>query len=97
MDRLTCYRYSAAIMQPLLKNNNAACNEYAQLLLRIGKVNESCWSRVRPILCNDAPEGFVFEEVEEDATFGTKDILSWAWRALKEAKCAASNPFGRRG
>ena len=44
------------------------------------------WETVRPILCNDAPEGHVPEEVEEDVNLTTKDILSYSWRALKEAR-----------
>ena len=44
------------------------------------------WQCVRDILCNDAPEGHVPDEFEDDIEFTDKDILSYSWRALKEAR-----------
>lgn len=44
------------------------------------------WTCVRNILCNDAPEGHVPDETSEDENMTTKDILSYSWRALKEAR-----------
>jgi len=45
------------------------------------------WEGVKTALCNDAPEGYVPEDVEEvDEVATTKDILSYSWRALKEAR-----------
>lgn len=46
---------------------------------------ESVWYCVREILCNDAPEGHVPEDLEDEPGINTKDILSYSWRALKEA------------
>jgi len=43
------------------------------------------WSCARDTLCNDAPEGYVPEELEEDSSVSTKEILSYSWRGLKEA------------
>ncbi|OJD36189.1 heat repeat protein [Diplodia corticola] len=45
----------------------------------------SVWSCVRNILCVDAPEGHVPEDMEEEPDLTTKDILSYSWRGLKEA------------
>ena len=38
------------------------------------------------MLCSDAPEGHVLEELEDELEINTKDILSYSWRALKEAR-----------
>ncbi|GME31296.1 Armadillo-like helical [Neofusicoccum parvum] len=45
----------------------------------------SIWDCVRNILCVDAPEGHVPEDMEEEPDLTTKDILSYSWRGLKEA------------
>ncbi|KAL1643907.1 hypothetical protein SLS58_004581 [Diplodia intermedia] len=45
----------------------------------------SVWDCVRNILCVDAPEGHVPEDMEEEPDLTTKDILSYSWRGLKEA------------
>jgi hypothetical protein len=47
---------------------------------------ESLWRCVQHILCADAPEGHVPEEMEEDPSLDTKDILSYSWRGVKEAR-----------
>lgn len=44
------------------------------------------WSCVESVLCNDAPEGHMPEDLEEVEDIGTKDILSYSWRAMKEAR-----------
>ena len=52
---------------------------------------ENVWEAVRAILCLDAPEGnsvadeMANEEVD-DLNIGTKDTLSYCWRALKESR-----------
>ena len=43
------------------------------------------WETVRPVLCNDAPEGYLYEGNLERPEFLTKDLLSYCWRALKES------------
>ncbi|KAI9762967.1 MAG: hypothetical protein M4579_000030 [Chaenotheca gracillima] len=60
--------------------------------------SERIWVLVKPILCDESPEGF---ELEEQADLGTKDVLSYCWRALKESssllRCIASKtPFDPR-
>lgn len=46
------------------------------------------WNCVRDVLCNDAPEGHVPEDLDPESDIDTKDILSYSWRALKEARYA---------
>lgn len=46
----------------------------------------SVWNCVKTTLCNDAPEGYVPDEMDDEDDIGTKDILSYSWRALKEAR-----------
>ena len=43
------------------------------------------WAIVKPVLCNDAPEGYVPQDVEDVQEVTTKDTLSYCWRALKES------------
>ncbi|KZF21661.1 hypothetical protein L228DRAFT_283801 [Xylona heveae TC161] len=43
------------------------------------------WHFVKGVLCNDSPEGHVPEDAEFDSDMGTKDLLSYSWRALKES------------
>jgi len=43
------------------------------------------WAVIRPVLRNDAPEGYAPEENGEAPDVSTKDILSYCWRALKES------------
>ncbi|KAI8942088.1 hypothetical protein NX059_000185 [Plenodomus lindquistii] len=47
---------------------------------------EALWSCVHHVLCADAPEGHVPDEIEDDASLDTKEILSYSWRGLKEAR-----------
>ena len=47
------------------------------------------WEVVRGVLCYDSPEGFTLEEDENNAIdVGTKDTVSFSWRALKESRFA---------
>ncbi|KAL5117570.1 hypothetical protein ACEQ8H_004463 [Pleosporales sp. CAS-2024a] len=43
------------------------------------------WACIQHILCADAPEGLVPDEIEEEASLDTKEILSYSWRGVKEA------------
>lgn len=47
---------------------------------------ESLWNCVYHVLCADAPEGHVPDEMEDEASLDTKEILSYSWRGLKEAR-----------
>ncbi|KZM23545.1 hypothetical protein ST47_g5314 [Ascochyta rabiei] len=46
---------------------------------------ESLWTIVFNVLCADAPEGNVPDEMEESASLDTREVLSYSWRGLKEA------------
>ncbi|KAL1605095.1 hypothetical protein SLS60_004638 [Paraconiothyrium brasiliense] len=43
------------------------------------------WDVVQTILSADAPEGHVPEDMEDEVSLDTKEILSYSWRGLKEA------------
>lgn len=53
------------------------------------RILECCtetWAAVKVVLCFDSPEGHDSEEGEiDDLGIGTKDTLSFCWRALKES------------
>lgn len=53
---------------------------------RLQECFHSVWSCVKDTLCNDAPEGYMPDELDEEDSVGTKDILSYSWRALKESR-----------
>jgi hypothetical protein len=44
------------------------------------------WDIVQFVLCNDAPEGHVPQELEDVHSLSTKDVLSYSWRALAETR-----------
>ncbi|KAL8685875.1 MAG: hypothetical protein Q9224_005633, partial [Gallowayella concinna] len=46
------------------------------------------WIAVKNILCADAPEGLELENPDDQPVAGTKDVLSFCWRALKESRSA---------
>jgi hypothetical protein len=56
------------------------------------RILQSCqliWNLVAPVLCDDSPEGF--DQLNDPAAqheAGTKELLSFCWRALKEARYA---------
>ncbi|KAI9782363.1 MAG: hypothetical protein M1839_005236 [Geoglossum umbratile] len=52
---------------------------------RIIKLCQSVWECVKSPLCNDSPEGHIPEDFNDGEDLGTKDILSYSWRALKES------------
>lgn len=59
---------------------------YITLFRRLEKVLATTWTCVHDLLCNDAPEGFMPEEMDDEASLTTKDVLSYAWRGLKESR-----------
>ena len=46
------------------------------------------WDKVKPVLCYDAPEGHVLQEVDflDYPLFGDQATLSYCWRALMETR-----------
>ena len=54
---------------------------------RIFLICASVWDAVHDVLCFDAPEGYDMGEDEiNEQDVGTKDTLSFCWRALKESR-----------
>lgn len=50
---------------------------------------ENCrqvWEAVQNVLCYDAPEGHALDDDFDTADAGSKDVLSFCWRALKESR-----------
>ena len=61
-------------------------SKWRTLYARLYDGMQRVWQDTHDILCNDAPEGYMPEELEGDASsLTTKDILSYSWRALKES------------
>lgn len=57
------------------------------LATKVQETVVTVWEIVRPVLCDDAPEGYMPAEAEDsDLDLDTKDILSFSWRALKEVR-----------
>ena len=54
---------------------------------RLFSICSKVWEVVHDVLCSDAPEGFEISEDEvNENDIGTKDTLSFCWRALKESR-----------
>jgi len=57
---------------------------------RIMAICDGVWEAVRDVLCFDAPEGTdIADEEADDFEVGTKETLSYCWRALKESRSVA--------
>lgn len=59
------------------------------------------WDVVKDVLCFDAPEGHVLEgesinEEIEETDAGSKETLSFCWRALKESRSVLYPPVEHR-
>lgn len=63
-----------------------AFERWKQLQENILASIELLWSYVYHVLCADAPEGHVPDEMEDEAGLDTKEILSYSWRGVKEAR-----------
>ena len=66
---------------------DASLNGWEGIDQRIISICSGVWDLVHDVLCSDAPEGYDFSEedmLEQD--IGTKDTLSFCWRALKESR-----------
>nr|OQO24504.1 hypothetical protein B0A51_09535 [Rachicladosporium sp. CCFEE 5018] len=57
---------------------------------RLNRVLQSVWKLVAPTLCEDAPEGHTTDESDETPDLSSKALLSYCWRALKEASLLMS-------
>jgi hypothetical protein len=83
LDTPNCYS--------LISAGDEACKtRWSDLHTNLVLALQRVWACVRDVLCNDAPEGYVPDEAAEDEGITTKDILSYSWRALKEARYVSS-------
>jgi hypothetical protein len=74
-----------------MTRSKASSNNFEQWKTPHGEILgyiEDFWTCVQHILCADAPEGLVPDEIEEEASLDTKEILSYSWRGVKEARYA---------
>ncbi|KAH0369828.1 hypothetical protein KCU65_g2939, partial [Aureobasidium melanogenum] len=55
-----------------------------KLYFRLYDILQAVWIFVHDTLCKDTTEAIAAEELEEEE-IGTKDVLSYSWRALKES------------
>ena len=61
------------------------------------RILSSCsriWEAVSDILCNDSPEGYLPEDIEDIETIDTKDILSYSFRAIHESRYSSTSFLG---
>ncbi|KAF1983102.1 hypothetical protein K402DRAFT_407216 [Aulographum hederae CBS 113979] len=75
----------SGIYVSIRKSCLARLSEWKSLHQRLLRLLHDIWGCVQKILCDDAPEGYEPDELEDDTTLTTKDVLSYCWRALKEA------------
>ena len=70
------------------RSTKSALDWWRKFTERIHLICRDVWGVVRHTLCFDAPEGHEIDEEVDDVDIGTKDILSFCWRALKESRLA---------
>lgn len=69
------------------KSLDASLDKWEDFDRRIFSICSGVWKVVQDVLCFDAPEGHAISEDDfNDQDVGTKDILSFCWRALKESR-----------
>ena len=70
-----------------IESLNASLDEWEGIDKRIVSICSGVWDVVKDVLCSDAPEGYDISEDElSEQDIGTKDTLSFCWRALKESR-----------
>jgi hypothetical protein len=69
----------------MMASDPAALSRLQIVFTRLHDMFEALWKCVHDALCNDTTEGTAAEELEEE-DIGTKDVLSYSWRALKESR-----------
>jgi len=77
-------------LDPVDTQTHAAGNDSFRAWDDLQRRMQSCclrvWVVVKDILCNDSPEGHLPDDVEEDVTLDTKDVLSYSFRAIHESR-----------
>lgn len=85
-DRYPIHGLCTSIRYILMQETSHKHND---LRRRLFKRIQDIWEIVKPMLCNDAPEGHVPDELEDDPE-SARGALSFCWRALKEASLLLS-------
>ena len=60
--------------------------ELENLQKRMAACCSRVWHAVKDILCNDSPEGYLPEDLDEVEEVDTKDVLSYSFRAIHESR-----------
>ena len=69
------------------KFGHLASHSWKSFHNRLMRCCSDVWVIVRPILCNDSPEGRgESQDNDDELDVGIKDTLSYSWRTLKEAR-----------
>ncbi|KAM0701622.1 hypothetical protein Q7P35_010530 [Cladosporium inversicolor] len=84
VDKFPLHGLLTSLRYVLLRCDFSA-DPYPGLHERVSRILQHVWTVVKPTLCDDAPEGHVPEDMDDAPDISTKDILSYCWRALKEA------------
>ena len=72
---------------------DASLDKWEVLDRRIFSICSGVWEVVQHVLCFDAPEGHeIGEDDFNEQDIGTKDVLSFCWRALKESRSVEMSP-----
>ncbi|THC95402.1 hypothetical protein EYZ11_005126 [Aspergillus tanneri] len=96
------YIISTADFHRLIPESTLTAHENWRIVhTRIVSICDKIWNEVKPVLCIDSPEGHT-DEPAEGLSVGPKDILSYSWRALREASLLlyttlANNSYGPQG
>lgn len=77
-----------------VRSLDASLDQWEVFDRRIFSVCSGVWEVVQDVLCFDAPEGHdISEDDFNEQDRGTKDILSFCWRALKESRSVETSPI----
>ena len=68
-----------------MSSDPAALSHLHKFFISLYDIFEALWKCIHGALCDDTTEGTAAEELEEE-DIGTKDVLSYSWRALKESR-----------
>ncbi|KAK1057256.1 hypothetical protein LTR74_014307 [Friedmanniomyces endolithicus] len=77
-------------MRYILERSQQSLVHESRYLTRLVEALNGIWEIVKPILCDDAPEGYAPERADNTEDVSTKDTLSYCWRALKESSMLLS-------
>ncbi|KAG9237179.1 putative death-receptor fusion protein-domain-containing protein [Amylocarpus encephaloides] len=59
--------------------------QWSKLESRMVSLASRIWNTVQAVLCDDSPEGRLLDNIDDNDTIDTKDILSYSFRAVHES------------